>query len=348
MPPLRVALIAVSVSASCVFAMSSFGVADAATVLVVAKDGSGNYSTVQAAINAVPTSGAAYTIEVQAGTYDEVVSVPADKPNLTIEGATGNAEDVVIAAGNAAWMTNSSGVTLGTEGSATATFAAKNFTLTDITVANTYNPADYTEGYAQAVAINAEGDRQTYTGDRFTGLQDTLLAWAPIDTDQYRQLFEDDFIEGDIDFIFGNSDAVFYADNIKLTDRGATAGGVNGYLTASATDETQTYGFLIDGCSVTSTAADNTFYLGRPWHPDSTANPQIVIRNTALPAQIKTADPWTTMSGYSFTSGRYYEYDNTGSGATVNSDRPQLTTSQAAAYTPQKYLAGNDGWNPLG
>lgn len=255
---------------------------------------------------------------------------------------------MIIAAGNAAWMTGSNGSTLGTEGSATATFDATNFTLTDITVENTYNPANHPEGYAQAVAIDARGDRQVFTGDRFLGLQDTLLAWEPTPADSYRQLYRDDFIEGDVDFIFGDADAVFYQDNIELVDRGAASGGVNGYLTASATDKANTYGILIAGSTVSSSAASGTFYLGRPWHPYTDANPQIVIRDTVLPAQIRTAGPWTTMSGYSFASGRYYEYNNSGAGATVNSNRPQLTATQAANYTARKYLAGSDGWSPLG
>src|SRR2546430_2631246 len=92
--------------------------ASAATTVVVAKDGSGNYTSVQAAINAV--SGGS-VIKIKAGTYNETIIVPAGKSGLTIEGATGNAEDVVIAAGYAAWMTKPDGTTYGTEGSATAT-----------------------------------------------------------------------------------------------------------------------------------------------------------------------------------------------------------------------------------
>lgn len=320
--------------------------AAAATVLTVAKNGSGDYTTVQAAINAVPAGGSPYVISIAAGTYDEVISVPASKPDLTLEGAAGNAEDVVIAYGNAAWMTGPSGSELGTEGSATATIAASNVTVEDLTIANTYNPAAYPEGYSQAVALNAEGDKMIFNGDRFLGLQDTLLAWEPTPSDRYRQLYEYSFIEGDVDFIFGDADAVFYADNIKLEDRGAAAGGVNGYMTAPATDSTNTYGFLLDGCTVSSAAADATFYLGRPWHPYTGADPQIVIRDSYLPAQIKSA-PWTTMSGYSFTPGRYAEYANMGPGSGTGSGRPQLTASQAGSYTPQTYLAGTDGWNPL-
>lgn len=340
----RIVLASVAVASAMMLAPHP---ARAATVLTVAQNGGGEYTSVQAAINAVPSGGSPYVISIGAGTYDEVIDVPSSKPNLTLEGATGNAENVTIAYGNAAWMTNSSGATLGTAGSATATIAASDVTVEDLTIANTYNPADYSEGYSQAVALDAEGDKMIFNGDRFLGLQDTLLAWEPTPSYSYRQLYEYSFIEGNVDFIFGDADAVFYADNIKLEDHGAAAGGVNGYMTASATDATNTFGFLVDDCTVSSTAADSTFYLGRPWHAYTGASPQIVIRDTSLPAQIKSA-PWTTMDGYSFTAGRYYEYDNSGPGSGTGSGRPQLTTAQAASYTPQTYLAGSDGWNPLG
>jgi pectin methylesterase-like acyl-CoA thioesterase len=321
--------------------------AHATTVITVAQNGTGEYTSVQAAINAVPAGGSPYVISVGAGTYNEVINVPASKPNLTIEGATGNAQNVVIAYGNAAWMTNSSGTPLGTAGSATATIAASDVIIENLTIANTYNPAAHPEGYSQAVALNAEGDKMIFKNDRFLGLQDTLLAWEPTPSYRYRQLYENSFIEGNVDFIFGDADAVFYADNIKLEDHGATTGGVNGFMAAPATDSSNTYGFLVDDCTVSSTAAAATFYLGRPWHPYAGADPQIVIRNSYLPAQIK-SDPWTTMSGYSFTTGRYYEYDNSGTGSGTGSGRPQLTATQAAGYTPHTYLTGSDGWNPLG
>ncbi|HJP72814.1 MAG TPA: pectinesterase family protein [Pseudonocardiaceae bacterium] len=334
--------VAACLTAAVLFAPS----ASASTTITVAKSG-GDYTSVQAAINAVPTGGTPYVIRIEPGTYDETITVPTSKPNLTIQGTTGNAENVVIAAGHAAWMTKPGGGTYGTAGSATATIAARNVTLQNITIANTYNPAAYPQGYAQAVAINADGDRQVYSGDRFLGLQDTVLTWEPNQNDGYRQLFEGGFIEGDVDFLCGDSTAVFYRDNITLHDRGAAAGGLNGYLAAPATDSGIGHGYLIDSSTVSSSAAAGSFYLGRPWHPYSGADPQIVIRNTLLPNQIKT-DPWTTMHGYAFTPGRYGEYDNTGPGATVNPDRPQLSASKAADYTPQTYLAGTDGWNPLG
>ena len=338
-------MIAVTGSAAAVL-ITPTGAA-AATTITVAADGSGNYTMVQGAINAVPAGGAPYVIRIGKGTYHEVIDVPASKPDLTLEGATGNAEDVVIASGNAAWMTGPSGAVLGTEGSATATIAASNVTVEDVTFANTYNPAAYpAHGYSQAVALNAMGDRLIFSADRILGLQDTLLAWQPTPSATSRQLYENSFIEGNVDLIFGDADAVFYADNIKLEDRGAAAGGTNGYLTASATDTGHPYGILIASCTISSSAAASTFYLGRPWHPYPGADPQIIVRDTYLPAQIKSA-PWTTMSGFSFSPGRNDEYGNSGPGSGVNSSRPQLTSAQAASYTAQAYLAGSDGWAPL-
>lgn len=97
--------------------------AQAATVITVAKDGTGTYTTVQAAINA---AAAGDTISVGKGTYTEIVKVPTSKSGLTIKGATGNAEDVVITYDRAAGYTDSSGNKYGTLGSSVATCSGSN------------------------------------------------------------------------------------------------------------------------------------------------------------------------------------------------------------------------------
>ncbi|MEU6143991.1 pectinesterase family protein [Streptomyces sp. NPDC047081] len=319
--------------------------ARAATVITVAKDGSGRYTTVQAAVNA---AAAGDTVSVGTGTYNEIVNVPVSKTGLTIQGATGNAEDVVITYDRAAGYTDANGNKYGTLGSSVATFSASGLTVSGITVQNTFDKAahpDITD--TQAVAVTAQGDRQTFTNDRFISRQDTVLNWSPSSAGQYRQYFYSSFISGDVDFIFGNATAVYDRVNIQLRNSGAAAGGLNGFLSAPNTSSAKTYGILVTGSSVTSSAAANTYYLGRPWHPTSDAVGQLVIRQTSLPAAVKVAGPWTDMSGYSWKNARFFEYRNTGAGATVNSNRPQLTDSQAANYTAQKYLAGTDGWNPV-
>ncbi|MFF7985129.1 pectinesterase family protein [Streptomyces sp. NPDC007901] len=307
--------------------MSLAGPASAAATLTVAKDGSGMYTTVQAAVNA---AAAGDTVSIAKGTYQEIVNVPVTKTGLTLKGATGNAEDVVITYDRAAGYTDANGNKYGTLGSSVATFSANNLTDT------------------QAVAVTAQGDRQTFRNARFISRQDTVLNWAPSATGQYRQYFSSSFVTGDVDFIFGNATAVYDRVNIQLRNSGAAAGGLNGFLAAPNTSSAKTYGFLVTGSTISSSAAANTYYLGRPWHPTSDAVGQLVIRQTSLPAAVKTAGPWTDMSGYSWKNARFFEYRNTGAGAGVNSNRPQLTDSQAANYTARKYLAGTDGWNPVG
>ena len=331
-----------------VAAIPWFAAATTSPTLTVAQDGSGQYRTVQAAVNAVQ-AGSTTTIVIGKGTYHEVVKVPASKTHLKLVGATGNPEDVVIAYDNASGTPKPGGGTYGTEGSATATFSPADFTAVNLTFANTFSPAAHPSiTQTQAVAVAAEGDRQIYQNDRFLGRQDTLLAWSPNATAQTRQYFLSDFVNGTVDFLFGNATAVFDRDNIQAVNTGAAAGGVGGVLTAANTEQSKKYGFLITHSTVSASGAANTEFLGRPWHPTSTAVAQVVIRDTVLPAAIKTAQPWTDMSGFSWRSARFFEYANTGPGATINANRPQLTSAQAADYTAQKYLAGTDGWNPTG
>jgi pectin methylesterase-like acyl-CoA thioesterase len=119
-------------------------------------------------------------------------------------------------------------------------------------------------------------------------------------------------------------------------------------VTAASTDIGNPYGFLFYRCTLTSPAPARSVYLGRPWHPsgDPNAVGQVLFRESTLGAHIKDA-PWTDMSGFSWKNARFSEYHDSGPGASVNGNRPQLTDAQAATYTPQRYLAGGDGWNPV-
>ncbi|MFJ9460027.1 pectinesterase family protein [Kitasatospora sp. NPDC101447] len=321
-----------------------------ARTLTVAADGGGKYRTVQAAVDAARPGD---RIRIARGTYREVVHVPVDKTGMTITGATGNPADVVISYGNSAGSAKPGGGQLGTEGSATATFAAAGLTVENLTVVNSFDRAAAHPGTpTQAVAVAAEGDRQVFRNDRIIGHQDTLLTWSPNATAQTRQYFVGDYVEGDVDMIFGNATAVLDHATIQADDDGAPAGGLNGFLTAANTDSSHKYGLLITDSTVRSTAKDGTYYLGRPWHPTDSSVAQVVIRNTVLPAAIKSTTPWTDMSGFSWRSARLSSYGNTGpgagAGAETGGDSPQLSAEQAAALTARAYLAGSDGWNPVG
>jgi pectin methylesterase-like acyl-CoA thioesterase len=326
-------------------AVAGGGAAHAAVVITVAKSG-GQYTSVQAAVNAVPNnSSTAYTISIGAGTYSETVSIPASKLHLTLLGATGNSADVVIAASNYAGEAKSGGGTYGTLGSATVNVAASNFTAKYITFANEFDKNSH-PGVAdtQAVALAMQGDRQVYESCKFYGHQDTLLSWSNSASVDIRQYVYGSIVDGDVDFIFGNGTLVIDRSTVNVENDGQFS---SGSLAAPATYNSLGYGILITGSTVNSSLAANTVDLGRAWEPYSGVVPQEVVRNTALPASVINAQPWVGISGSTWTSGRYYEYENSGAGAAVNGNRPQLSGSAAANYTAAKYLAGSDGWNPV-
>lgn len=307
--------------------------AQAATAITVAADGTGDVRTVQAAVDLVPANNTSTaTITVKKGTYSGRVVVPSNKPNIVLVGATGVATDVVITASRPQ-------NTDGTEGSATVLLGAKDIEVRHLTIRNDYNEA--ANGASQALALYVKADRQRFRNVRLIGDQDTLLTHGSV-----RAYFYKSYIEGDVDFIYGSGTAVFDNCEIYSSTRNQSN---NGYVTASATPGSRTYGILIVNSRLTGDAGAGTVYLGRPWHPggDTTANPQVLIRNTSLGAHIRTAQPWTDMSGFSWKDARLSEYRNTGAGATVNSNRPQMSDATAANYTAQKYLAGSDGWNPV-
>jgi pectin methylesterase-like acyl-CoA thioesterase len=322
------------------------GPAHAAVLITVAKTG-GQFTSVQAAVNAVPdNSSTAYTISIGAGTYDETVGIPASKLHLTLLGATGNPADVVVEAAHYAGLTNpATGNPYGTEGSATVTVRASNFTAEFITFTNTF---DKTKNpgvtKTQAVALSMEGDRQVYQHDTFHGHQDTLLTWGATASNTLRQYVFGSVVDGDVDFVFGDGTLVVDRSTINVLNDGQFASGAR---IAPATWGSHTYGILITNATVNSSLAVGTVSLGRAWVPISGMVPQAVIRNTVLPAAIHTSAPWVGIGSATWTPGRDFEFANTGPGATVNANRPQLSTATAANYTAAKYLAGSDGWHPV-
>jgi pectin methylesterase-like acyl-CoA thioesterase len=302
--------------------------------IIVAADGTGTVTTVQAAVDRIPANNpSTVTISIKKGTYPGRVVVPANKPNIVFTGATGVATDVVLTASRPQ-------STDGAEGSATVYLRSRSVEMRNLTIRNDYDEA--ANGASQALALYANGDRQVFRNIRVIGDQDTLLTWGP----NLRQYFSNSYIEGDVDFIYGSGTAVF--DNCEIFSSTRNSSN-NGYVTASATPGAGTYGILIVNSRLTSDGAAGTVSLGRPWHPggDTTANPQTLIRNSTLGAHIRTSQPWTDMSGFHWQDARLFEYHNTGPGAGVNANRPQLSDATAANYTAQRYLAGSDGWNPV-
>jgi pectinesterase len=315
---------------------------------VIAADGSGDFTTVQAAIDAVPAGNTAeVTILVRPGTYLGQVIVPSGKPFITLAG-TGRGPDAVVIADDRANGTpkpDGSGTTWGTSGSASVTVDGAGFRARNLTFANVFDEAAHPEITSkQAVAILTRADRLEFDRVRFLANQDTLYVNSSAAGVVARAYFKDCYVEGDVDFIFGRASAVFDRCRIHSLNRNSSP---NGYVTAPSTDITIPYGLLFSRCTLTSDAADGTVFLGRPWHPSNDPNAigQTIIRDSWIGPHIG-ATAWSDFGTWPWRDARLAEYHNRGPGAIASPDRPQLSDADAATYTPAAVLRGTDNWRP--
>ena len=265
---------------------------------VVAKDGSGDFFTVQEAINAVPDfrKNKRTTILVRSGEYKEKLIVPASKINVSMIGEEG----AVITNDGYAKKLNALGDEMSTSGSSTAYIYAPDFYAENITFANTAGRV------GQAVACFIEGDRAYFKHCRFIGNQDTLYTYGK----ESRQYYEDCYVEGTVDFIFGWSTVVFR--NCEIHSVG------DGYVTAPATDKGKQYGYVFWNCRLTAAPEAKSVYLSRPWRPYA----QVVYIQCQLGKHILPAgwDNWRNPKNEA--TVRYAEYGNKGEGASVKQRVP--------------------------
>ncbi|GGP50359.1 pectinesterase family protein [Streptomyces calvus] len=319
--------------------------AAAAGTLTVARDGTGQYRTVQAAVNAVPANNPSrVVISIKPGTFRETVKVPSNKPHVTFQGTGGSRKDTVIVFDNAAGTPKPDGSgTYGTSGSATVAVEADDFQARNLTISNDFDERAHQSltGH-QAVALRTAADKVLLDGVIVEGDQDTLLLDTAAKDRLGRVYVTGSYVVGNVDFIFGRATAVIDRSVITLKKRwdGTSAG----YVTAPSTAANRK-GILITDSTVNGDVSDRTFHLGRPWHAggDASLDPQTTVRNTTLSAAIRTA-PWTDMSGFSWKDDRFAEYRNTGPGAgPASGDRPHLTDAQAADQEVTDWLAG---WTP--
>ena len=185
----------------------------------------------------------------------------------------------------------------------------------------------------QAVALHVEGDRITFRNCRFLGNQDTIYAGR----ENSRQLFENCYIEGTTDFIFGPSTAWFEACTIHCKR--------NSYITAANTPQTINYGFIFNNCTITLADSVSAMYLGRPWRAYS----MTVFMNCNLPKGIQPSgwDNWRNAENEK--TVRYAEYNNTGEGAKLEQRVKWikvLTQKEASIINKEEVFKRNDGWIP--
>jgi pectin methylesterase-like acyl-CoA thioesterase len=306
-------------------------------LLTVSKDGLADYTTVQGAIDAIPANNAEKVeVFIENGVYKELVTIPKDKPFIHLKGES--VSGTVITYDNYSGKEKPGGGTYGTTGSASVYVYGDDFTAENLTFENSFDEQSVNVSNKQAVAVYARGERQIFKNSRFIGNQDTLYVNGGT------QYFYQSYIEGDVDFIFGRSSAVFEKCDIFSLDRGSSTS--NGFVTAASTLITEPYGLLFLDSKLLSNAPAGTVYLGRPWHPsgDPNAIGSVVFMNSYLGPHI-IAQGWTDMSGFSYKDARFYEYQNDGPGAVINQDRRQLSDEEAKQYTIENVLKG---WNPKG
>src|SRR3569833_257056 len=147
----------------------------------VALDGSGDFTSIQAAVDAIPAGNpTTYTLKIEPGVYRGQVSVPADKPHVVFQGRSADPAKVVIVDDRASGTPKPDGTTWGTSGSASVTLSGADFTARNLTFANDFDEAGQPEiANRQAVAVLTKADRLVFDDVRFLGNQDTLYVNSP-------------------------------------------------------------------------------------------------------------------------------------------------------------------------
>jgi len=303
--------------------VSSLGLSAQNYDFVVAKDGAGDFQTVQAAIDAVPHLRKNRTIiYVKSGVYKEKLILPTSKTNVSLIGES--AAETILTFDDYASRKNMFGEEIGTSGSASFFIYGDGFEAKNLTFENSFG-----EG-SQAVAVRVDGDRVKFENCRFLGNQDTLY---PHGKDS-RQYYKNCYIEGTVDFIFGWSTAFFEGCEIFCKR--------NGYITAASTEQETPFGFVFNNCKITGLAEAGTVFLGRPWRPYA----QTVFMNCELGEVVHPEgwDPWRSEEKKK--TAYYAEYANRGAGYQPNK-RAQwvhiLTDLEAEKYSLKNVMRD---WNP--
>jgi pectinesterase len=293
---------------------------------VVARDGSGNFRTIQEAVNACRDYAEQdYRIFVKNGVYEEKLLIPAWKTHIAIIGE--NVDSTILTYNNYSGKIDSCGKKLNTFTSFTCKVAGNNTSFENITFVNSAGRV------GQAVALHVEGDRCSFRNCKLVGNQDTLFASG----EQSRQYFFHCTIEGTTDFIFGAATAVF--------EECTVISKVNSYITAASTLPAREFGFVFFHCRLLADSVGRKVYLGRPWRLYA----YTAFVDCEMGGHIR-PEGWHNWSKpEAEKTARYFEYKSTGPGASPAARVPwshQLTDDEAARLTAKIVLRGFDNWNP--
>ena len=317
--------------------------------ITVALDGSGDFTKIQDAIDAVPDNSATPTIIfIKRGLYNtEKLIVRTNKKKVVFVGES--RDETIISyhlyvcsngyAGRCPAEDAQLWTTDNLTSAATLTILGDDFRAENLTVQNTAGPV----GQAQALAVRS--DRVIFRNCNITGYQDTIYFWS----NGKRSYFENCLVVGRTDYIYGGGTVFFQACEIR------SWGG--GWITAPSTPLSADYGFVFNECDVTyawnspRNGDDGALVaFGRPWND----YPKVAWLYCNMTEKIHPLGwPTTWDMSYATTSPdlHLYEYHNTGPGADMSGRADwvgirALTDEEAAEYTVTGVLAGNDNWDP--
>ncbi|MFA9377746.1 MAG: pectinesterase family protein [Lachnotalea sp.] len=312
-------------------------------MITVDKHGNGDFTTITDALASLQTETKNAEIFIKSGTYKERIEIT--RPNVTLVGE--DRESTIITYDYYAKMTMEDGLARRTFRTYSVFLDGKDFTAQNLTFVNS---AGLGKEVGQAIAVYAEGDLLTFKNCAFLGSQDTLFTgplppkvvepggftgpkeFAP--RINSHQLYENCYIRGDIDFIFGSATAYF--DNCEIFSQNIDHE-VNGYVTAPSTPEGQEFGYIFNHCHFTSNCPDESVYLGRPWRNFAKA----VFLNCEIDAHIKKEGfhDWNKLDAHQTTY--FAEYNNYGPGANPANREPWvkiLTEEDAKKFTKENAL----------
>jgi len=290
--------------------------------IIVAQDGSGDFTKVQDAIDSLRVfNQKRVTIFIKNGVYEEKILVDKYIDRLSLIGES--QEGTILTYGDYADKLDSNGKKYGTFRTATVQVLGNDFYAENITFRNTAGPV------GQALALEISADRAFIKNCTMLGWQDTLLAGNG------RQYYKNCHIEGHCDFIFGGATAVFEDCSIRCLS--------GGYITAASTPKEQKYGFVFINCNIYGDGGEKKTDLGRPWRPYA----HTVFLNCQMDAQIR-PEGWNNWRDPEREkTARYAEYNSYGPGANPEARvkwSRQLSSEEAQEYTIEN-IFGN--WNPL-
>lgn len=326
-------LTSLSIFSIILLSLLSFKTAD--KMIVVSKDGKGNFTTVQQAIDAIENGSSTRTkILIKAGTYKEKIIIPDTKGAILLEGE--NPQTTIITYDDFASKKNSEGKDIGTTGSSTIFIHSNNFTAKNISFENSSGRV------GQAVAVLTSGDKIVFENCRLLGNQDTLylkgVQDSPDKTKPSRNYFKNCYIEGTTDYIFGAGTGVF--ENCTIYSKETAS-----YVTAASTPQENEFGFVFINSKIIGNAKENSVYLGRPWRPFA----KTVYINCEINSTIK-PEGWHNWSKPDAEKTTFYaEFNSKGNGSDISKRVPwshQITKEESKKYTTQNILKGKDNWNP--